>query len=102
MSFFEGWKTPEERSHRNYRTGIGEPIPVTCVESSDGSEGIWRDQRDALLTGNTRHHTAPGIDRSSHPGISRTQHPTIVLNGPHPRLVEVLRIGAAVSVPSVI
>ena len=61
-----------------------------------------RNQRSPLFARNARDHAAPGIDRGGDAGIGFAQQPAIVFDGPHARLIQVLREGAAISIPSVI
>src|SRR5262249_53235494 len=81
---------------------IREPVAVPRIESSNGSEGIWGYQSRALLARNAGHNSSHGIDRGGHPGVCRAQKPAVVFNGTHAGLVQVLGVGTAVTVPSVI
>src|SRR4029077_19898514 len=92
----------EQRSNRNYRTGVGEPVAMTRVERRIGSKGIGCDEGSALLARNSCDDSSPGIDGGCDTGVGRAQKPTVIFDSAPARLVEMLRVGTAVAVPTII
>src|SRR5260370_28131138 len=75
---------------------------MTGVEGLRGDNAIRRQQASALVAGSPRYNPPVRINAGGRARVGITQDPTIVLDGPHPRLIQVLARGAVVSVPAVI
>src|ERR1700733_11387650 len=75
---------------------------MSSVKRGYGGERIWRDQRCANLPRNLRRQPAPRVNRCRDPGIRGAQNPAIIFDCPHPRLVQVLRVCAAIAVPAIV
>src|SRR5579862_2244347 len=72
------------------------------VERGYRSERVGCDQSRLLLTRNASDDSSPGIDGGRDPGVGGAEQPAVVFDGAHAGLVQVLRVGATVAVPSVI
>src|SRR5579864_8367746 len=75
---------------------------MTSVESSDGSEGIGRDQCRSLFAWDAGGGASPGIDGGGDSGVGGAENPAIVFDGTHASLIEVLRISATIAIPAIV
>src|SRR4029077_2356084 len=101
-SAFVGYEAREQRSNRNYRTHVSEPVPVAAIERGYGSERIRRDQYRPLLARNLRSDSPPWIDRGRNSCIRSAQQPAIILDRAHASLIQMLSVGPAIAVPAII
>src|SRR5579864_2205625 len=72
------------------------------IESSNESTSIGCDQCRPLLAWNPRNHASPRVDGGGDSSVGGTEQPAVIFDGAHARLIQVLRVGAAVTVPSVV
>ena len=93
---------PKQSRHRNYRTQISEPVPVTGVERGYVGQGIAGVKRCPDLARDGGHHSAVRINRGRNAGVGVTQQPTVIFYRAHARLFQVLRVSPAVAVPAVV
>ena len=72
------------------------------VESGLVRQRVRSIERCPDLARHAGYDSAVGIDRGSDPGIGVSQQPASILDCPHASLLEVLCVGAAVTIPSVV
>src|SRR5262249_35031784 len=91
-----------ERSNRNYRTQVGEPVAVAGVKRSYFGERVSRNQDRASLALEADGDPSIGVDGTGQTGVGVTQQPAAIFDGTHAGLIKVLRPCARIAVPAVV
>src|SRR5215469_3653337 len=75
---------------------------MASVERGYVGEGIGSAQSASDLTLQAGYDASVGVHRCGHTRVGGKQKPAIVLDGAHARLIQMLGIGAAIAIPTVV
>jgi len=93
----------EQKSrYRNYRTQVSEPITVTGVERGYVGDGVWGIESGPDLARDAGNNSPVRIDGGGHSGVGVAQQPAVIFDSAHAGLFQVLGVGPAVTIPTII